>query len=188
MACHTNTCCCGCIDQKTGIVIAGIIDIISVFSHFILQRHSNFAFRLLCGSWGWYRTIWCLGHFIGGILLLIGAITKKSGLLTIWLITGMINIVSGILAWIWLLLGCSDAFSWKYIAQIQYAEEYIFHALVVWSLVCPIYYIYLWVVVRSYQRNLAEERPQPNSDTAGEKMMVVLHGQSPEQPPPPYEV
>ena len=177
MACHTNKCCCGCIDQKNGIVIAGFVDVISVFIYGIVRVAS----RNLCGIWDWYLTIWCLGHFIGGMLLITSVGTNSSGLLMIWMVTGLVNIVFGVIAWIRLPLNCSDAFGYEYITQMQYAEECIFYALVVWTLIYPIYYVYLWIVVRNYQRNLTGKCHQRNTDTTSGKMTAAFRDQVPQQ-------
>ena len=139
-----------CTGERSGILIAGFVDIILVFLYCILRA----ATRNVCSILNWYLTVWCLGHLIGDIILIIGVSLRSSGLLIIWMVIGMVSIVCGSIAWIWLPLKCSDAFVWVYITQIRHKEEFIFYALFVWVLIFPFYYICLWIVVRNYQRHL----------------------------------
>ena len=89
--CHTDRCCCGCVSQKIGIIIAGAVDIALVFTLAVL---SGLGYGLLALS----NAI----VIIGDILLIVGVAVEIPGLLIVWLVIGMLNLVYLFCGWIWI--------------------------------------------------------------------------------------
>ena len=156
MCCRTNSfCCCGK-DMRKGIIIAGVIDVILL----IALTSVNIAIQ------GNYFSLWFAVVFIGDVLLIIGAIKKMSGLLMVWMIVGMINIVLLFIAWIALpVWGYITVFATTVCNQqdldldCQGTENYligsfVLNAIFIFGL--PLYYIYLWVAVKSHRENLMQ--------------------------------
>ena len=90
--CHTNQCCCGCVSQKIGIIIAGVIDIGLTLILAVLSG--------LSGVVG--VAVWDAVVIIGDILLIVGVAREIPGLLIAWLVIGMMNIVGLFSGWIWI--------------------------------------------------------------------------------------
>ena len=154
MCCRTNSfCCCGK-DTRKGIIIAGIIDVILL----IALTSVNIAIQ------GNYISLWFAVVIIGDVLLIIGGMKNISGLLMVWMIVGMINIVLLFIAWIALpVWGYITVFATTVCNQqdvdCQGTENYligsfVLNAIFIFGL--PIYYLYLWVAVKSHRENLVQ--------------------------------
>ena len=142
MCCHTDQCCCGCTDQRTGIMIAGIIDVITFLVYGLLWILAKIPSNV----------IWSIIVIIADILLIIGASTKNSGCLTTWLVICMINIAFCFVAWIWAPIVLSD---WGWYKSGDLVKEYLACGMTAMVYTLPFYYIYLWVVVKSFQSILS---------------------------------
>ena len=159
MCCRTNSfCCCGN-DMRKGIMIAGIVDLILL----IALTAVNIALQ------GNYLSLWFVIVIIGDVLLIIGSKENMSGLLMVWMIIGMINIVFLFIAWIALPVWgfitvfvtavCNDEELTGNGVDCEGTENYllvgfILNAIFIFGL--PIYYIYLWVAVKSHRENLMQ--------------------------------
>ena len=167
--CTTNQCCCGCTDVRTGIMVAGAVDI----SLLLILCIINVAFYN-------YGVAWWAVVILFDVFLIIGGLTQSAGWLLAWLIMSMINIVILFIGWVaWPLvyvfvflikftdyrLGCTNNY-YEYGQPNQtpcvklYTDDWIIGFTTVMGisyiciLVLPCYYIYLWVVVLCYRRNL----------------------------------
>ena len=155
MCCRTNSFCCTH-DLRKGIMIAGIVDIIILL----------ILLALNIGLQGNYLSLWFVVVIIADILLVIGSNGNKSGLLMFWMIIGMINIVFLFIGWIGIpIYGFVTVFATAVCNTSEInvncggAENYIIVGFVinlVFIVGLPIYYIYLWVVVRSHRENLTQ--------------------------------
>ena len=167
--------------MKTGIIIAGIIDlvILLVVAFLNILVVSNFG------------GIWFIIVVIADILLIIGTKSDNSGLIIFWLIIAMINIVLLFISWlvfpiIFIIGHVAVSLSQETCKQYQ---QYNTNAanecdtgnldgvlVVIWILfaiiiILPIYYIYLWIVVKSHRANLVR----------GVNLVLPIHGQQGEQ-------
>ena len=186
MCCRTNSFCCTR-DMQKGIIIAGVIDILLLIAlivvNIVLQKN--------------YLSLWFVVVVIADVLLIIGSKKSIDGLLMIWMVVGMINIVLLFISWIGMgaygkmtvfvstvcntdfqqfnldtqtfndpnqnfdLLSTNNQINTQSNPSLdcQGAEKYLIvtyvcNAIFVFGL--PIYYIYLWVVVKSHRENLMD--------------------------------
>ena len=184
MCCTTNKCCCGCVSLKTGIIIAGIIDIIILLAALaavgiiigyyggllfvIYVAETNYIFVVIVLT-GWFAIL-----VTCDVLLICGVLGSNTGLIMAWIITGMINIVFMLVGWTSIFLffvysSCSKC--WTLLLSVfakgdvdgdsDATKEDGFYqlAIIMWLsytliIVIPIYYIYFWVTVRSYLEKL----------------------------------
>lgn len=183
MCCTTNKCCCGCVSLKTGIIIAGVIDIIILLAALaavgviigyyggllfvIYVAETNYIFVVIV-SIGWFAIL-----VTCDVLLICGVLGGNTGLIMAWIITGMINIVFMLVGWTSIFLffvysSCSKC--WTLLLSVfakpqdddsEATREDGFYqlAIIMWLsytliIVIPIYYIYFWVSVRSYLEKL----------------------------------
>jgi hypothetical protein len=145
--------------MRKGLIIAGIIDLIICLTLII--------FNVVVARF--YLPLWYVIVIIADILLIIGAMNATPGLLLVWLIIGMMNIVFHFIAWIaWpayalihifvAAVGClhntetgGDLFC---MSDAELTAWFWLNLVFIIGL--PIYYIYLWVVVKSHRENLVE--------------------------------
>ena len=185
MCCHTNQCCCGCMPLKKGIVLAASIDII----FHILLGLVNFTFLQNHYLFGEYILV------VADIMLICGTNGNNGTLMVFWLIICMITIVVLFIGWIVIpvvifFVGMcktanSDSNFW-YEKNTDYfttatrtfcADEIQIKMIVVAGAivyVLPIYYLYLWIIVKSHRKNLIEEQTniQPVSGYRGQPIFV----------------
>ena len=149
MCCRTNSFCCTK-DMRKGLMIAGIIDIIICL---ILIIFNAVVARF-------FLPIWLVVVIIADIFLIVGAWLPFAVLLMDWLIVGMMNIVFLFILWpVYALIYISLA---EYtcvhnahtgedlgfcINDTEVAAWFWFNTVFIIGL--PIYYIYIWVVVKS---------------------------------------
>ena len=158
MCCRTNSFCCTH-DLRKGIMIAGIVDIILLLILIALNIGLQFGFA----------SLWFLVIIIADILLVIGANGNISGLMMVWMIIGMINIVFLFIGWIALPVwgavaifataACNDNGFTSAGGDCGGAETAIligFALNAIFIIGLPIYYIYLWIVVKSHRENLTQ--------------------------------
>ena len=186
MCCHTDQCCCGCTDQRTGMIIAGAIDLV---------MHLIFAV-LLVAFVNPFNAIWSIVLIISDILLIIGASTRNSGCLIAYMVISMINIVFGFVIWIW------SAFGFALGSVLSGSTPHgLIYVIIAVAVALLSYYIYLWVVVKSYQSALSGtgrvvvlQQPiiqqtvivPPNQYSQQPPVFVVPPNQYPQQPPAYY--
>ena len=185
MCCHTNQCCCGCMPLKKGIILAASIDIIF---HIFLGL-VNFTFLQNQYLFGEYILV------VADILLICGVNGNNGTLMVFWLVICMITIVLLFIGWIVIpvvifLVGMcktanSDSDFW-YEKNTDYfttatrtfcADEIQIKMLVVVGVfvyALPIYYLYLWIVVKSHRKDLIEQQAsiQPASEYRGQPIFV----------------
>ena len=185
MCCHTNQCCCGCMPLKKGIVLAASIDII----FHILLGLVNFTFLQNHYLFGEYILV------VADILLICGTNGNNGTLMVFWLIICMITIVVLFIGWIVIpvvifFVGMckttnSDSNFW-YEKNTDYfttatrtfcADEIQIKMLVVVGALVyalPIYYLYLWIIVKSHRKNLIEQQAniQPVPGYRGQPIFV----------------
>ena len=142
--------------MKKGITIAGVIDVILL----IILIAVNIALQKN------YFSLWFVVVIIADLFLIIGSKKSNPGFLMVWMITGMINIVLLFIAWIgYAAYGVLAVFvatvcnSQDLDVDCQGADNYIYaifaiNAIFIYGL--PIYYIYLWVVVKSHRESLMD--------------------------------
>ena len=153
MCCRTNSYCCTH-DMRKGIMIAGIIDLILLV--IILIFNVAVTKNLLA--------LWFVIVIVADVLLIIGSMNANSGLLMVWMIIEMINIVFLFIGWLAMPI---YAFVVIFAASVCNSTELNFDcggketgvlAYFIMNMVfiigLPIYYIYLWVVVKSHRENL----------------------------------
>ena len=164
MCCRTNSCCCSR-DMRLGIMIAGIIDVMICLSLLI--------FNIVVARN--YGSVWFAVVIIADILMIVGAMTATPGLLIVWLIIGMMNIVFLFIAWIaWPVYAVIHIFvgaavcvhgiqetlnTGKEAGNLGWCmskseQQAWFWVNFIFIIGLPIYYIYLWVVVESHRQNL----------------------------------
>ena len=170
MCCLTNSFCCTH-DLRKGITIAGIIDIILLLIIIVL----NISFQRN------YLSLWFLVVIIADILLVIGANGNKSSLLMFWLIIEMINIVFLFIGWIGIpiyrfvtVFATDFCNTTKIIFNCEGAEDFVVAEFVidlVFIIGLPIYYIYLWVVVKSHRENLTRAERNTIQPLQGKKVL-----------------
>ena len=142
-------------------MIAGIIDIILLIILMALNIFLSANFL----------SLWFVVVLIADILLVIGAIGNISGLLMTWMIIGMINIVFLFIGWlalpiygfvaVFVTAACNSDDLWGSGESVDCGgtENLViagFAINMVFVIGLPIYYIYLWVVVKSHRANLNE--------------------------------
>ena len=127
-----------------------------------------------------YLSLWFLLVIIADILLIIGAMNSIMGLLMVWMIIGMINIVFLFIAWLALpIYGAIAIFATSLCSKRTWSSaleaagyegekveadcggvdtwilgSFIFNMIFIIGL--PIYYVYLWIVVKSHRENLRQ--------------------------------
>lgn len=160
MCCHTDQCCCGCTNQRTGIIIAGVIDAVMHLVFGILWIAAGVPFNLQLPL----NPLWSIIVIIADVLLIIGANTRNSGCLITWMVIGMINIVFCFIAWIWVPIAILTWGWFNYLIGLwnhsndnrqNVGGQFLMYAIFVLVIAIPIYYIYLWVVVKSFQSILS---------------------------------
>ena len=152
-------------------MIAGIIDIILLLIIIVL----NISFQRN------YLSLWFLVVIIADILLVIGANGNKSSLLMFWLIIEMINIVFLFIGWIGIpiyrfvtVFATDFCNTTKIIFNCEGAEDFVVAEFVidlVFIIGLPIYYIYLWVVVKSHRENLTRAERNTIQPLQGKKVL-----------------
>ena len=161
MCCRTNSFYCTH-DMRKGIIFAGVIDVILLITLVVLN------IILLTN----YLSLLFLIIIVADILLIIGAIADIAGLLLVWMVFGMINIVILFIGWIalpiWGFLIASFVTAVcteenvtfendidcpiMFVADHYLIGTFVLNAILIYGL--PIYYIYLWVAVKSHRENL----------------------------------
>ena len=143
-------------DMRKGIMIAGIIDVILLLVLVIINiaMASNFL------------SLWFVIVIIADILLIIGAMNANAGLLMVWMIIGMINIVFLFIGWLGMpiyafvvILATAVCNDNDLNVDCDGKENGVlawFIVNLVFVIVLPIYYIYLWVVVKSHREDLVQ--------------------------------
>ena len=143
-------------DMKKGITIAGAIDVILL----IVLIAVNIALQ------NNYFSLWFVVVIIADLFLIIGSKKSNAGFLMVWMIIGIINIVLLFIAWIgYAAYGVLTVFvatvcnSQDLDVDCQGADNYIYaifaiNAIFIYGL--PIYYLYLWVVVKSHRESLMD--------------------------------
>ena len=166
MCCKTDSFCCTD-DMKKGIIYAGFIDVILLITlvvvNIVLQQN--------------YFSLWFVVVIIADLLLIIGSYKSATGLLMVWMVIGMINIVLLFLGWIgYALYGllvvfvatvCNPDFHQNFNhledhhhnldvdckgTDTKLIANFATNAIFIYGL--PIYYVYLWVVVKSHREEL----------------------------------
>ena len=233
MCCHVNECCCGCTNMKTGITVAGLIDI------FLLLALGTVNYILVPFNYG---AFWGVLLVIADIFLLCGATGDNPCLLVIWMVINMIYIVLLFIGWIviplFIIFGrfCShvesdDSLNTFYIdayntfhnqnhdTEFGLDLDYYNKASSTWStkdsidwmckdatqisliitgvivIILPIYYLYLWIVVKSHRENLVRHqsgiqpivRNHPSIQQHQQPMIVMPNGSLQSQQPPVME-
>ena len=193
MCCHTNQCCCGCTDMKSGIAIAAIFD---VFLYMILGTLNVIFLHN-------YGAFWGVIVVVADMLLICGVMGKNTGLLIIWMIITMINIVFLFIGWLALpliiLFGgfcskMSDNEEFWYESNTDFyttttrtiCGDTIQIGLIVTAVfvfILPVYYLYFWIVVKSHRENLVREQSAvlPLPRQPGPPMFVVANGMVPQR-------
>ena len=154
MCCRTNGYCCSP-DMRNGIILAAIIDAIICLAVIIFNA-------VLVG---FFLSLWLVVVFIADILLMDGATNANPRLLMVWLVIGMVNIVLLFVSWIgWPVYAVFYIFVSSDVCT-QHANGFCmsdaertawFWGNLVYIIGSPIYYIYLWIVVKSHRENLVE--------------------------------
>ena len=202
MCCNANRCCCGCIGMKTGITIAGIIDLLILLAAaaaiaVVIGYHGGLLFMIYIANSNYIFVMVVLIAWFGilvtsDILLIVGVGGNNTGLMMVWLITGMINIVFLLTIWASVFLffaytSCSECWSLLLdiflgndttlaegnnrrnrdkdeFSQLREDENGFYQlAIILWLsytliIVVPIYYIYLWVIVKCHLENIIKRQ------------------------------
>ena len=169
--CSTNSFCCTH-DLKKGIIIAGGVDIAVIG---MLMIANIAVYHQISGPYSlWYLTE--LIVIIADVLLILGAMNNNPGLMLVWLIIAMINIVFLFMGWIavpimallnygsnfcyntrnWKELEGQELEDWKYLHG-QNLEDFTIAVDVAFVVVLPVYYINLWATVKCHRENLVRE-------------------------------
>ena len=131
--------------------------------------------------------------FIADIILLVGIGMHNGCLVAFWQAVKIINIVFLFIGWVAIpmmitprILHVADQYSQEFVT------EYIFWGGVMLTLlILPFYYIYYWVVVNSYRKDIMSPRDQFTPVVGGIGHVFVVNNQKPHglyrQPPPPYQ-
>ena len=182
MCCNTNKCCCGCFSVRIGIAVAGVIDTIILLAavatiSVVVGLHGGLLFMIYVAETNYIfvvliMTSWFAILLTSDILLVVGALSSNTGLMMVWLITGMINIVFLLVGWTSIFLffaysSCNEC--WDLLLSVFTGDsetdladdEAGFYqlAIIMWMsytlmIIIPIYYIYIWVMVKSHLENL----------------------------------
>ena len=89
--CHVDQCCCGCTDQKTGVMVWAIIDM-------VLNIGTVIFYGATVGIVG--PQLWTILIILADFLLIFGAWKLNTGLMMIWQIIMMIQIVLLFICWL----------------------------------------------------------------------------------------
>ena len=151
MCCRTDSFCCTR-DTRMGIIIAGIVDVfllsILIIANLMLIRN--------------VFSLWWVVVIVADVLLICGALNRKPEFLMGWMIVSMINIVFLFIGWIAIpvmvfvthvgMVICTD----NGLPCNDGVQTYLIMACISMGffVVLPIYYIYLWVVVKNYRDDL----------------------------------
>ena len=167
-------------------MVAGVIDILILLAAaaaiaVVVGHYGGLLFIIYLAETNYIIVVITLLAWFGilttaDILLVIGAAGNNTGLIMVWLIVGMINIVFLFLGWTSVFLfftysSCSKCwsllltiFTGTYDSEdsdIENADENgVFQlAVIMWLsyaliIIIPIYYIYFWVTVKSHLENL----------------------------------
>ena len=170
----------------TGIIIAAIIDIFLL----LILATLNIVFMSN------YGVAWFMVVIIADILLIVGTHSKNSGLLIFWLIIAMINIVFLFIGWIAFQIifvasavikvveNCNNANGNSQNCNVNDADDgfkgfrVVMYMSLVFIIILPCYYIYLWVVVKSHRENLVrgETGVLPIHGHQGQQMFIITNG------------
>ena len=165
--CYTTRCCCGCTDMKTGIKIMTAIDLIFYFIVFGTGIGTGWL-----GMFGWHGYRYAglvILVFIADILLLLGVGMRNGCLIAFWQAIKILNIILLFMGWIVIPLtvylcviprGTDEAGECPYV--LDYPDYYtgVLGLYILWGgvflafLILPIYYIYFWIVVNSYRKDI----------------------------------
>ena len=165
MCCQTGPiqiCCSN--DLRKGITIAGIIDVILLAAliavNLALKHNLNANHDL------GYFSLWFVVVIIADLLLIIGSRKSITGLLLVWMIAAMVNIVLLFICWIPIVCyGALVVFAGAIcsLKEVDCGKKanglfawFTINAIFIFGL--PIYYIYLWMVVQSHRKNLMDSR------------------------------
>lgn len=193
MCCHTNQCCCGCTDMKSGIAIAATFD---VFLYMILGTLNVIFLHN-------YGAFWGVIVVVADMLLICGVMGKNAGLLVIWMIITMMNIVFLFIGWLAVPLVILFG---GFCSKMSDREEFWFESntdfyttttrticgdtiqiglivTAVFVFILPVYYLYFWIVVKSHRENLVREQSTvlPLPRQPGPPMFVVANGMVPQR-------
>ena len=92
--CFVTQCCCGCTDRKVGVIIWAIIDAI------IQLSWTGLNIFALTAAGAKYTNWWGVLVLVVDIILAIGAHTSNTGLMLVWQVVMMINIVILFIMWL----------------------------------------------------------------------------------------
>ena len=168
--------------MKIGIMAAGVLDAIILLLAaasiaVIVGYHGGLLFMIYLAESNYIFAVivlvaWFAILVTSDILLVVGCASQNTGLIMVWLITGMINIVFLLSMWSSIFLffaytSCSDCWSlllneFTGDSDLDLANDdsgFYQLAIIMWMsytliIVVPIYYIYLWVMVKCHLENL----------------------------------
>lgn len=186
MCCNANKCCCGCISVRHGIAVAGVIDAIILLASVatisvVIGYYGGLLFLIYVAETNYIfvvfiLTAWFAVLLTSDILLVVGALGNNTGLMMVWLITGMINIVFLLVGWTSIFLffaysSCNECwnlminvFTGDSKTDLATDEEGFYQlAIIMWMsytlmIIVPIYYIYIWVIVKGHLESLVRSQ------------------------------
>ena len=91
--CFVTQCCCGCTDRKVGVIIWAIIDAIIQLSWTGLNIFALTAAGAKYTTYQWLGVIFFVVVMVADFILAIGAHTSNTGLILVWQVGMMNNIV-----------------------------------------------------------------------------------------------
>ena len=98
--CYVTQCCCGCTDRKVGVIIWAIIDAIIQLSWTGLTIFALTAADAKYTTYQWLGVIFFVVVMVADFILAIGAHTSNTGLILVWQVVMMINIVILFIMWL----------------------------------------------------------------------------------------
>ena len=143
--CFVTQCCCGCTNLKVGVIIWAIIDAIINLSLTIFA---------LTAAGAKYTNWWGVLVLVVDFILAIGAHTSNTGLILVWQVVMMINIV--ILFIMWMVVPIHGV---KAVADTGIGTGVIVTIIGI-ILVLPVAYLYWWIVVYSLRSRIMEMEMQ----------------------------
>ena len=168
--------------MRSGIMVAGVIDMLILLAAasaiaVVVGMYGGLLFVVYLAETNYIFLVitlvaWFAILVTADILLIVGSAGNNTGLIMVWLITGMINIVFLSVGWTSIFLffaysSCSQC--WSLLLRVFIgtsdtevtADDDGFYqlAIIMWLsytliIVIPIYYIYLWVIVKSHLEHL----------------------------------